>query len=144
MVKVLDTPEGSVRHIFVYGTLRPDDHSGAPWTQNFCAGMTSTKARIEGLRLYFDSYPCVSVPDPEATAEDKVVGYLMSVEEGGASWDQKMKDADRIEGYPSYYSRSVVEALTAEGVRLPCFVYHRPDCCKSDVVPGGDWLCRAA
>lgn len=44
--------------LFVYGTLRPDDDSGATWTHDFLKGLRSQKAVLRNAQLCFDVYPC--------------------------------------------------------------------------------------
>jgi gamma-glutamylcyclotransferase (GGCT)/AIG2-like uncharacterized protein YtfP len=46
-------------HIFVYGTLRPDDDSGAPWKTGFLEGTVQKKAVLYDAGLFFDTYPSV-------------------------------------------------------------------------------------
>merc|ERR1711935_515461 len=47
----------TANHIFVYGSLRPDDNSRQPWTDEFISGMTARKATIGSAMLFWDSYP---------------------------------------------------------------------------------------
>lgn len=47
-----------VQALFVYGTLRPDDDSGAAWTRQFLEGMDSRRAILRNAQLFFDVYPC--------------------------------------------------------------------------------------
>lgn len=49
-----------VCHIFVYGTLRPDDDSGAPWKTGFLNGTVQQKAILPDAGLFFYTYPSVA------------------------------------------------------------------------------------
>jgi len=53
-----------VRHLFAYGTLRPDDVKGAPWTKRFREGMMWQRARVPSARLFADRYPFVVLSSP--------------------------------------------------------------------------------
>ncbi|EGC31503.1 hypothetical protein DICPUDRAFT_39853 [Dictyostelium purpureum] len=52
-----------IRSIFVYGTLRPDDISNAPWTKPFIKGFKYQKCHFkDGIMFHADeSYPTVSL-----------------------------------------------------------------------------------
>eukprot|EP01062_Namystynia_karyoxenos_P078836 TRINITY_DN8183_c0_g1_i1.p1 TRINITY_DN8183_c0_g1~~TRINITY_DN8183_c0_g1_i1.p1 ORF type:complete len:149 (+),score=32.39 TRINITY_DN8183_c0_g1_i1:164-610(+) len=143
-LRLLQVPDEEIRHIFVYGTLRPDDDTGRPWTAQFADGMTATPAYVPGIRLYIDNYPCVSVPDDDAAPGDTVKGYLMSCDSHDL-WLEKWKFADRVEGFPQYYQRQKVEAFpdgAGPGAGVPCFIYHRRNVIKDVMVPDGDWMKR--
>eukprot|EP00662_Eupelagonemidae_sp_cell21_P044322 gene44322-10496_t len=99
--------------MFVYGTLRPDDDSGAAWTEPFCEGMEALPARVKGLRLYLDRLQTKWWARPGAR--------LMTCRDDDESWAEKCAMADRIEGYPEFYSRAVVEAVPREGDGAPDF-----------------------
>ena len=55
------------RALFVYGTLRPDDDSGAAWTKDFLDGARGQKAVLRDSALFFDAYPCAVL---EVSCED--------------------------------------------------------------------------
>ncbi|KAN0032065.1 hypothetical protein ACTFIV_005938 [Dictyostelium citrinum] len=50
-----------VTSFFVYGTLRPDDNSQAPWTKDFVKGLKFKKAHFKDGILFFDEFPTVSL-----------------------------------------------------------------------------------
>jgi gamma-glutamylcyclotransferase (GGCT)/AIG2-like uncharacterized protein YtfP len=152
-----------VRHLFAYGTLRPDDVKGAPWTKRFREGMVWQRARVPSARLFADRYPFVvlSPPGQEETTKttmkhaDYVVGYVMCCDDQ-ASFQAKLEEADEIEGHPHYYQRSVVEAIieddqedvvvdhrpepaTGEKKKVKCFIYHRQASLSAYPVWCGDW-----
>eukprot|EP00760_Papus_ankaliazontas_P004130 PhM_4_TR11692/c3_g1_i4/m.23670 len=135
---------------FVYGTLRPDDPREMPWKTGFNQGMDACKAVLRGARLYFQSYPFVLHPDDVANApsapeetQHVVVGYVLRCRDG-VSFDDKLRDADLIEGYPSYYDRVVIDAHLEDGGTVPAYVYVRRQGVEElrdlPEIPGGDWV----
>ena len=155
-----------VRALFVYGSLRPDDDSGMPWTTAFTAGMVCAPATLRGAAMYEDSYACVvlgkgtavgedgdecrheddddaSAGDPAAGAGGAVVGCVLTLPPpaGAAAFARKLAEADQIEGYPDLYLRATVRVETGGGTML-ALAYHRPGCDRSRRIPGGDWLLR--
>ena len=57
----------------------------------------------------------------------------------------KLAEADKIEGYPDLYSRTVATVLTDKGVTSPAYVYHRTgkfDRASRQRIADGDWLSR--
>lgn len=61
--ELVHTPDEGIRHIFVYGSLRPDDDSGMPWTHDARADMRGQKALVRGARMYKHDYASVKVND---------------------------------------------------------------------------------
>ena len=41
---------------FVYGSLRPDDDSGMPWTKKACAFMSYRRAIVKDVELFRATY----------------------------------------------------------------------------------------
>merc|ERR1711957_365529 len=113
-----DKPVG----FFVYGTLRPDDDSGASWTAEFQQGMVATPATLPGASLYIDgSYPAVNFERTSCS----VLGILLTPEKDKKNTlAAKLMDADRIEGYPDLYERAICMVDTELGQRF-AYVYHR-------------------
>jgi len=135
-----------IRYFFVYGTLRPDDNSKAPWTQKFLKNMIYGKARIRGARLYVDSYPVVLYPDKDATASDIVTGYVVTTQDD-ALLAEKLRYADDVEGHPTHYQRIVwdgVEILEGSGpTTVTAWVYTRSSTDEgAKLIASGDWLQR--
>lgn len=126
---------------FVYGTLRPDDDSGAAWTKSFCEGMVAEPAALPGASLYVDgSYPAVNFEQTRCT----VRGVLLKPEDRSI-FSKKLADADKIEGYPDLYDRAVIPVQTASGRLVRAYVYHRTgrtDRAQSVRISDGDWLSR--
>lgn len=130
---------------FVYGTLRPDDDSGASWTKHFCAGLHAEGATLPGASMYIDgSYAAVSLERTRCS----VRGVLLIVPEGAAAaklFTEKLSEADQIEGYPSLYDRAIVTVRTDSGAIRQAYVYHRTgrtnrsECVR---VLDGDWMSR--
>jgi NAD-dependent deacetylase len=135
---------GDVRQFFVYGSLRPDDDSGASWTKKFTWKLDARPALLRGASLYQESYAAV-VFEETATA---VRGMVLTVP--AEKWQEKLAEADSIEGYPDLYDRVVadVEVLDKSGRPVGterAWVYHRTGKFERDVaqrIPDGDWLSR--
>lgn len=126
---------------FVYGTLRPDDDSGAAWTKAFIEEMDSQVAFLAGASLYIDgSYPAVSLEQTSCS----VRGAFMWPKSRGML-SSKLAEADSIEGFPDLYDRVVLPVQTATGETRQAYVYHRTgrtDRAHCTRVPDGDWLSR--
>jgi len=129
-----------VEGFFVYGTLRPDDDSGASWTKSFCEGMESDIAFLPGASLYVEGYPAVSLEQTRCS----VRGCFLQP----SSSDMlaaKLLEADRIEGYPDLYDRTVMLVNTLSGGSRLAYVYHRTgrtDRANCVRIADGDWLSR--
>mmetsp|Transcript_40302 Transcript_40302/g.77050 ORF Transcript_40302/g.77050 Transcript_40302/m.77050 type:complete len:166 (-) Transcript_40302:142-639(-) len=154
-----------ITHFFVYGSLRPDDTTGMPWTQPFLEGISTVrKAKIHGARMckacgyagvildrsWLDGHVDAQLDAAQVSAgilsSQEVVGYILGC--SPEIFSQKLAEADAIEEYPDVYDRAVVvayplggEGVTSEGVR--CYVYHRnnlePDQIEYEI-PEGDWV----
>ncbi|EAL67688.1 hypothetical protein DDB_G0279499 [Dictyostelium discoideum AX4] len=61
MIKKGTTKTVKITSFFVYGTLRPDDNSQAPWTKDFVKGLKFKKAHFRDGILFFDEFPTVSL-----------------------------------------------------------------------------------
>merc|ERR1719277_2679229 len=151
---------GEPAAFFVYGSLRPDDDSRMPWTQAFVQGMDSIPAKLRGARMYEDTYASVVLghntvvgrtaeqekpyADSLVQSEDEIVGILLvPKDKSPEAFARKLRDADRIEGYPSLYRRAMVDAIPKEGGDpIRAYIYHRPDCDRSNHISTGDWLKR--
>lgn len=129
----------------MYGTLRPDDDSGASWTKSFNEGMEAEVAYLPGASLYIDGrYPAVCFEQTTCSVRGTLLKPAAAA--GGAGLlAAKLTEADQIEGYPDLYSRKVATVLTDKGVTCPAYVYHRTgkfersDCQR---ISDGDWLSR--
>jgi len=137
--------DGAVAGFFVYGTLRPDDNSGATWTKSFCEGLSAEVATLPGASLYFPgSYPAVCFEQTRCA----VRGVLLTPsaqDAPSAVMEAKLSEADRIEGYPDLYDRAVATVYTASGLPQLAYVYHRTGRFErelSDRIADGDWLSR--
>jgi len=134
--------------LFVYGSLRPDDTSGMPWTRKFVAGMeVQTKATIPGYRLAkVGGYACAIPPAAGEASPSVVCGCVLSCPGDPRRFRLKRKKADVIEGYPKLYQRAVVDAqLTGGGSAVPCYIYYKtpgPHQIEEEI-PSGDWLQRS-
>ncbi|KAF0977916.1 hypothetical protein FDP41_003238 [Naegleria fowleri] len=138
----------AISKMFVYGTLRPDDTSGAPWTHPFNNPqgyqVHAQFGYIEKAQLFFHKYPIAILND---NPNDRIYGYIISVSEPeGENFEKLLKFADEIEEYPEEYDRAIVEAypiskteyddnnmqqtvhkppIQSQSPPIPCFVYHR-------------------
>lgn len=129
---------------FVYGTLRPDDDSGASWTKSFSEGLEAEVAYLPGASLYIDGrYPAVCFEDTSCS----VKGMLLKPASSAplTLLASKLTEADNIEGYPDLYSRTVATVLNENGVASPAYVYHRTGKFERSCslrIADGDWLSR--
>ena len=144
---VTSVPIAEVRHLFAYGTLRPDDKSGAHWTVKFAEGMQWEPGYVRNVDLAFLQYPVVVIPSDPNVKHTGVFGCLMWCEDL-MRFREKLKEADSIEGSPHLYQRGVVMVHpTAETERdvVPAFIYYRTPKDLSDmpvVIPSGDFCKR--
>jgi len=155
------------RHVFCYGSLRPDDDSGMPWTVEAIKGMTAQPATLLGAKLYRDEYASVVLNERPGDAKashlkpdtkDKVKGWVLTTADP-ALWQEKMELYDEIEEYKEdgtgQYQRDIVDvylgnpgstiggdAIGESVTFIKAYVYHRPDCNKDDPILSGDWLRR--
>lgn len=133
---------------FVYGSLRPDDDSGQAWTKSFCEGLEAQPATLHGASLYIDNYAAVCFEQTRC----KVRGVLLTPAQAknrAVVMAAKLAEADRIEGYPGLYKRSVrevyVQGAGGKLVARNAYVYHRTgltDRERCPCVADGDWLSR--
>lgn len=136
--------DGAAVGFFVYGTLRPDDDSGAAWTLEFCKGLDAEKAELHGASLYVENFPAVSFEQTRCS----VRGVLLTPPGGSGApglLAAKLLEADRIEGYPDLYDRTVAPVQTARGSTRFAYVYHRTgrtDRTQCHRIIDGDWLSR--
>jgi len=121
---------------FVYGTLRPDDTSGASWTRSFTRGMTGTPSILRNARLYVDQYP-VAVQEDDCPGS--VRGWILWPSDKEL-WNAKVCQADEIEGAPDLYHRIPVTVQTDEGASRTAWMYTRAAFPRLKEVPGGDWV----
>jgi gamma-glutamylcyclotransferase (GGCT)/AIG2-like uncharacterized protein YtfP len=116
-----------VRHIFAYGTLRPDDKSGAWWTAKFAEGMRWEPGYVRDVDLGMLEYPVVVIPSDPDQPHTGVHGCLVWAD-NDETFRAKLRDADGIEGCPKLYQRGVVmvhPTAETERDRVPAFIYYR-------------------
>ena len=124
-----------LRHVFVYGTLRPEGDAFEPLLS--AVAMDVADAVLDDHALYGDGlpYPLVA-PEPGR----RVVGALIEIESGSIE-----ETLDRLDAYEGEaYRRATVEA-TAGDERIECHVYlAAPHVPLSDGhrIPSGDWMRR--
>ncbi|KAJ1456925.1 hypothetical protein M885DRAFT_516512 [Pelagophyceae sp. CCMP2097] len=131
-----------VRHIFAYGSLRPDDDSGQEWTKAFVAGMTQRKGSVGPAALYEEDFACAVLLDG---GPSRIVGWALGCDDA-ALFDRRLAEADVIEEYvpdgSGDYDRAAVDVRLDEGGTVKAWVYHVPRCLKEKHIPSGDWLQR--
>lgn len=77
-----------IRHIFVYGSLRPDDNSNQTWTKDAVSGLTAQRAKLYNTKLYHDQYAC-AVFDENDNENDAVSSSLQSQQQKSSSSGKK-------------------------------------------------------
>jgi gamma-glutamylcyclotransferase (GGCT)/AIG2-like uncharacterized protein YtfP len=127
-------PDGSGRHVFVYGTLRRggrNDINHLRPTPRY-VGM----GEVRGSLYHIDWYPGLSLGGPEAVT---VVGEVYEVD---ADLEAVL---DRIEGIEEsadseYFKREL--AIDVEGHEIRCFLYEiNPDRLSGKaLIEHGDWI----
>ena len=150
----------SITFLAVYGTLRDDDDSGAPWTRAFIAGRCSSAAGVvRGARLFHITdlnYPCAIVTNDVA---DHIHVRVLQWEP--RAFEAKLREADGIEGYveddeehSEYVRRKVDVHLTREEQRgeegrgaevRPAWIYIATALERFghvEPLPHGDWMRR--
>eukprot|EP00940_MAST-03C_sp_MAST-3C-sp2_P002794 g2794.t1 len=140
-----DGNDKRVEHIFAYGTLRADySPEGDRWgiACDRCAWRHGT---AEGFRMYQNPDEFFPFCVRSTRKKDTIRGTLLSWPGDRATFDEKLKKCDKIEGYPGYlYDRTTVDVRDDSGKRVPAFIYFltrepEPD---SNVLrfPEGDWF----
>jgi len=137
-------------HLFVYGTLRPDDcYSGAHWTVSFNRNTVARPGFVRHARLFYSRFPFIIIDPQRFETTDTVRGYVLTTS-NALEWELKLREADEIEGYPEYYNRMLVNAfllssledsMPAAAACLQCWVYFNPheSIDASIHIPSGDW-----
>ena len=150
----------SITSLAVYGTLRDDDDSGAPWTTAFIANRKAAlPGRVRGVRLFHIAhlnYPCAIVSnDPQHHIHVRLLQWDAS------SFPAKLREADLIEGYreddedgSEYVRRKVDVELSGggegsagegSGMVVPAWMYIAVQLERFGAVeelPHGDWMRR--
>ena len=148
---------------FCYGSLRPDDDSGMPWTKDAVLLMNAQPASISGAKLYEDTYASLVFDncgddDTCKRTSSVVIGWVLTCSDP-ALFQRKLEQFDRIEGYipnnkNSIYQRAIAnvclgdptmaigDPVGAQGSLVRAYVYHRPDRHKKYRIQSGDWLKR--
>jgi gamma-glutamylcyclotransferase (GGCT)/AIG2-like uncharacterized protein YtfP len=126
---------------FVYGTLRDDDDSGAPWTASWVKDGKGIGAKVFGYKMFLEySYPAVMQSDEK----DFVVGRRITFPP--ELFKEKLRIADEIENYDENdesnadYLRGKCIAKCEDGDHI-CYIYYKKtlDNHNAKLIPGGDW-----
>jgi gamma-glutamylcyclotransferase (GGCT)/AIG2-like uncharacterized protein YtfP len=129
----------TVRHLFVYGTLR----QGSPAPQAAWLARQAVyggRATLAGRLLHLGRYPGLLLP---VSGEQVVIGDFYELPEDGAV----LEELDRYEGChaedpePHEYCRIVVDATGERGLSVRCWTYlYQGDAGASPEIASGDWL----
>jgi len=143
MTRSVEQPQ-AITSIFVYGTLRDDDDSGAPWTRNFVADVDKAQpATMACVQLYRN--PRLPYPFALLTGvqEHITVGRLLTWHDA-ALFVSKLQQADTIEGYrpdgTGEYARTILPARLGCGHVQQAYVYYQQKNASAELIEGGDWL----
>lgn len=131
----------TVRHLFVYGTLR----RGANVAQSIWLGETARykgPATLAGRLANLGNYPGLL---PAMDPTQRVIGELYELPDDPAVLEQ----LDRYEGChpddpePHEYCRIVCTATDEDGVRVWCWTYlYQGPSDELEILPNGDWFSR--
>jgi gamma-glutamylcyclotransferase (GGCT)/AIG2-like uncharacterized protein YtfP len=129
----------TVRHLFVYGTLRRGTGvAQAHWLET--VAVHKGGATLAGRLLDLGRYPGLL---PATNGDEKVQGELYELPEDGVVLEQ----LDRYEGChaedpePHEYCRIVCTATDEDGVRVWCWTYlYQGPAEQAKIIPGGNWL----
>ena len=131
----------TVRHLFVYGTLRRNSGGDqAAWLAK--TAKHKGMARLAGRLVNLGKYPGLL---PATKATEKVRGELYELPDDPEFLEQldRYESCHRDNAEPHEYCRIVCTATDEDGVRIWCWTYlyqwsaeHRP------IIPTGDWFSR--
>jgi len=119
-----DPPPRQGNFVFVYGSLRPDDDSGMPWTQQAVQGMTAQRSTLLHAKLYQDAYARMVLlqehqhqdDDPNSSELGGVHGWVLSTADPRL-FQEKMALFDEIEGVSTGFykkDKAVARLLSPE------------------------------
>ena len=118
-IEKINQDQKNIKAVFVYGSLRPDDDSGMPWTKEACRGMAYQKAIVKDAQMFEVTYASVVINRPGHT----VTGCVL-VAEDESKFEAKLDHYDQIEGYNAsdpasgLYERAVMTAHLQNGETL--------------------------
>ena len=104
-----------IRHIFVYGSLRPDDNSNQTWTKDAVSGLTAQRAKLYNTKLYHDQYACAVFDENDNETEGPVWRFSTKSDVCALYWQVCDGDGlDAAAAYPpsSYTLRNVYNCWT--------------------------------
>lgn len=117
----------SIRHLFVYGTLRRGGSAMAERLEQECRW--HGEGKIRGRKIDLGEYPGLLMA---SGPEDWVEGELWALPDYYGAAEALLEELDHYEGChpddpePHEYCRIVSTALDGEGARLWCWTYLYP------------------
>ena len=98
-------------YVFVYGSLKKGyENSHYLTNSKFIGNAISANPEFQMYSVH-EGYPALTKGD------EFVKGEIYEIN------DEKLKDLDRLEGYPNYYNRDVFQFF-CDGKRINAFVYY--------------------
>jgi gamma-glutamylcyclotransferase (GGCT)/AIG2-like uncharacterized protein YtfP len=120
------------KHIFVYGTLRPD--SGHPMARRLLSqARLIGKGSTPGLLYDFGSYPGAVFDVDE---KRRVIGDVFAFGPGG----RLLAELDDYEAVDRYYRRLVIEVMLSVGGTVAAWAYGIRDAPKTRRIESGDFI----
>ena len=112
--------------VFVYGTLKRG-YSNHHWMGQ--AVYTDTAHTADQYVLYARTYPCMMRGPPTYHVEGEI--YVID--------DAILANLDILEGYPSLYTRDVIDVVRSSGERVKAWAYfcNEPE---GNMLPEGRYL----
>jgi gamma-glutamylaminecyclotransferase len=118
-----------VHNIVVYGSLRRGFGNHRLLEDSDFIGRVTT--RPEYTMLHLGGFPGLV-----SGGETTIVCELYSVD------DDTLRDLDRLEGHPSFYTRTPIEVLDESGNTIEAEIYLLARNRNYPVVASGDWAAR--
>ena len=120
----------TIRHFFVYGSLRPDDDSGQSWTKSAVSNLKAQKAKLLNAKLYQEEYACAVLLDSSSSSPESsgsgcgnnnnnyIMGYVLSTNDEQL-FKEKLRLFDEIEGYNSSSSINLYDRTVRDVELIP-------------------------
>lgn len=123
---------------FVYGTLRPSCPKKAGYKTLFLQDSIKQveNVALQGAQLYFEDYPIVQLNnDNNAMVKGDLIYF------SDQHYAAKIKQADEIEGHPTFYQRITCNVSVApNSEKIEAYIYIRKPSKHAKLIPSGNWL----